>query len=445
MLIRSVMVNALAKIKSLCPRSAAALVIQRVMQGQSLNTAFMDISERLEATQRALFQQLVYGVIRWFYSLEAISQHLLSKPLKAKDADILALILIGIYQLRALRIPDHAALSETVNAARLLNKPWASGLINACLRQYQRQQDALEKSLENTPVSHFAHPAWMIDAFQTDWPEHWQQILAANNQQPPMMLRVNRQQHSRKTYLDRLAEADIVATPIENCVDGLLLQQPCDVFNLPGFAEGAVSVQDGAAQQVVELLDCQPGQRILDACAAPGGKTCHILERFPDSSLTALDIHPDRLQQVKENLARLHLTADCQVANASDTKTWWNGEQFDRILIDAPCSGSGVIRRHPDIKLLRQPEDIAQLVQQQQTLLDNLWPLLKPDGLLVYTTCSAFRQENELQIEAFLQRQPDAMEQHPTNAPAQRVSFGYQLLPGDNDLDGFYYACLRHR
>lgn len=435
----------MARSKLLCARSAAALVIQRVMQGQSLNTASVDISKRLDETQRSLLQQLSYGVIRCFPTLESISQQLLSKPLKVKDADIHALLLIGVYQLRSLRIPDHAVLSETVNACKLLNKQWASGLINACLRGYQRQQDHLEKAVTQQLVSRYAHPAWLIEKYQTDWPELWQNILTANNQQPPMMLRVNRREYSQDEYLALLVEANIPAKAIENCPQGILLEQACDVFTLPGFAAGAVSVQDGAAQQVVDLLDLQPKQRILDACAAPGGKTCHILERFPMNQMTALDINAERLKQVEENLSRLHLSANCLAADAGQTKSWWNGEQFDRILIDAPCTGSGVIRRHPDIKLLRKPDDVQQLVQQQQALLDNLWPLLKPDGLLVYTTCSAFKQENELQIEAFLLRQPDAMESIPIKAPARKVGFGYQLLPGDNDLDGFYYACLRRR
>jgi len=435
----------LAKNKLLCARSAAALVILRVTEGQSLNTASIDISKRLDESQRGLFQQFCYGVIRWYPTLQTLSQRLLSKPLKAKDADINALLLIGIYQLRSLRIPDHAALSETVNACKLLNKQWATGLINACLRNYQRQQEALEKSITEQVVSLYAHPAWLIEKYQNDWPEYWQTILNANNQQPPMMLRVNRREYSQTEYLELLDKSTIPATAIENCPQGILLEQACDVFALPGFVEGAVSVQDGAAQQVVDLLDLQPNQRILDACSAPGGKTCHILERFPDNEVIAMDISQERLLQVEENLSRLNLSAQCLPADASNPQNWWNGEQFDRILIDAPCTGSGVIRRHPDIKLLRKSDDIKQLAQQQRTLLDNLWPLLKPDGLLVYTTCSAFKQENELQIEAFLQRQPEAMEQLPARAPARRVSFGYQLLPGDNHLDGFYYACLRHR
>lgn len=435
----------MAKNKSLCARSAAALVISRVIQGQSLNTASIDISKRLDETQRGLFQQLCYGVIRWYPTLEILSEQLLSKPLKAKDGDILTLLLIGIYQLRSLRIPDHAAISETVNACKLLNKKWATGLMNACLRNYQRQQDALEKSITEQDVSLYAHPTWLIEKYQSDWSDDWQTLLTANNQQPPMMLRVNSREYSQAEYLELLAKANIAAHAIENCPQGILLEQACDVFALPGFVDGAVSVQDGAAQQVADLLDIQPNQRILDACAAPGGKTCHILERHAHNEMTALDISDERLKQVDENLSRLHLTANCLAADASDTQNWWNGEQFDRILIDAPCTGSGVIRRHPDIKLLRKSEDIEQLAQQQRALLDNLWPLLKPDGLLVYTTCSAFKQENELQIEAFLQRQPDAMEHIPAKAPARRASFGYQLLPGDNDLDGFYYACLRHR
>lgn len=434
----------MAKPAGLCPRSAAALVIQRVLQGQSLTTAIADTGKSVAEQQRGLFQQLSYGVIRWYPSLKAISEQLLTKPLKAKDADVLSLLLAGLYQLRSLRIPDHAAISETVNACKALNKPWACGLLNACLRNYQRQRETLETLLKTDLVSEFAHPAWLIEHYQADWPDDWQRILSANNQQPPMMLRVNSQQSNQTDYLQQLSNVNIAASALADCPQGIILQQACDVLALPGFVDGMVSVQDGAAQQVADLLELQPGQRILDACSAPGGKTCHILERFAENELIALDISSERLKQVEDNLSRLQLSATCLIADACQTQNWWNGEQFDRILIDAPCTGSGVIRRHPDIKLLRKPTDIEQLAKQQQALLDNLWPLLKPDGMMIYTTCSIFKQENERQIEAFLQRQPDAMEHLPAKAPARRARFGYQLLPGDNDLDGFYYACLRH-
>jgi 16S rRNA (cytosine967-C5)-methyltransferase len=284
-----------------------------------------------------------------------------------------------------------------------------------------------------------------VGRFQQDWPEQWQSLLNANNQQPPMMLRVNKLHTSRTAYLDELNKLDISARELSGCSEGLLLEKPRDVYQLPGFSEGDVSVQDGAAQYVAEQLDIKPSLRILDACAAPGGKTCHILEHGPDNEVIALDISANRLSQIQQNTDRLKLNATLIAADATEVEQWWDGQLFDRILIDAPCSGTGVIRRHPDIKLLRRPDDILALAEQQQHLLDTLWPLLKPDGILLYTTCSALKQENEQQIKSFLQRHPEAQEKTLSPAPATRQTFGYQRLPGDNELDGFYYACLIHR
>ena len=306
-------------------------------------------------------------------------------------------------------------------------------------------QAEIEKTIEAQESAVYAHPEWLIQQFKQDWPDHWQQVLAANNLQPPMMLRVNRQHHTRQAYLEKLQQADIQASEISACDEGILLDSPCDVYQLPGFSEGDVSVQDGAAQQVAALLNITPDLRILDACAAPGGKTCHILEHHADNEVIALDIDARRLEQIEQNTNRLKLNAELIASDASLVDNWWDGQLFDRILIDAPCSGTGVIRRHPDIKLLRRPEDISQLATQQKLLLEKLWPLLKPDGLLVYTTCSALKQENELQIAAFLKRHPEAEESIPEMPPTQRRTFGYQRLPGDDQLDGFYYACLRYR
>jgi 16S rRNA (cytosine967-C5)-methyltransferase len=427
-------------------RASAARVIAEVSQQQrSLNGVLAAALIPLPENERSLCQQLCYGVLRWQLTLQTLSQQLLNKPLKAKDSDIAALLLCGLYQLRDMRIPSHAAISETVNACKTLGKPWATGLINASLRNFQRKQDELEKTLDNHESALYAHPDWLIQQFKQDWPEHWQQVLTANNQQPPMMLRVNQQHNSRTDYLEKLNQADIIASELTSSDEALLLEKPCDVFQLPGFSEGNASVQDGAAQQVAQLLNLDSGLRILDACAAPGGKTCHILEQQPNNKVIALDIDAKRLQQIEQNTTRLNLKATLLAADAGDTDKWWDGQLFDRILIDAPCSGTGVIRRHPDIKLLRRADDIAQLAQQQKVLLDNLWPLLKPDGLLVYTTCSALKQENEQQIATFLEQHPEAEEQIPDIAPAQRRSFGYQRLPGDDVSDGFYYACLRHR
>jgi len=441
-------VNTLAKNKQLkhSARASAARVIAEVtQQRRSLNGVLAAALIPLPENERSLCQQLCYGVLRWYPTLKFLSEQLLNKPLKAKDSDITALLLCGLYQLRDMRIPSHAAISETVNACKTLGKPWATGLINASLRNFQRKQAELEKTLEDHESAFYAHPDWLIQQFKQDWPEHWQQVLNTNNQQPPMMLRVNQQHNSRSAYLEKLKAVNITASELTSSHEALLLEKPCDVYQLPGFNEGDVSVQDGAAQQVAQLLNLQPGLRILDACAAPGGKTCHILEQQPDNEVVALDIDARRLQQIEQNTSRLNLNAKLLAADAGDTAKWWDGQLFDRILIDAPCSGTGVIRRHPDIKLLRRADDIAKLAQQQNVLLENLWPLLKPDGLLVYTTCSALKQENELQIATFLEQHPEAEEQIPDIPPAQRRSFGYQRLPGDDVTDGFYYACLRHR
>ena len=438
--------NILAKPPKHTARASAARVIAEVSQKKhSLNGVLTTALASLPDNERSLCQQLCYGVIRWQPQLAAISQILLTKSLRAKDADIAALLLCGLYQLRDMRVPSHAAISETVNACKTLGKPWATGLLNASLRNYQRQHDEIELKIIQQEPAQYAHPEWLIQRFKQDWPEQWQTILDANNQQPPMMLRVNKQHDTRQHYLDRLFQANIDATAIESCSDGVLLATPCDVFQLPGFAEGDASVQDGAAQLVAQCLDLKPNLRILDACAAPGGKTCHILENFPDNQLVALDIDPRRLQQIKQNTDRLKLHAELIAADAANVESWWDGQLFDRILIDAPCSGTGVIRRHPDIKLLRRPNDITTLAEQQQQLLNKLWPLLKPAGILIYTTCSALKQENEQQIATFLEHHPEAQEHLILNAPAERRSYGYQRLPGETILDGFYYASLRHR
>lgn len=427
-------------------RSVAARVLAAVISEQrSLTAVLAEHIKLVEERDRGFCQQLCYGVIRWQPRLTLIADKLLKKPLKTKDTDIHALLLIGLYQLSELKTPPHAAISETVNAAKQLGKQWAGGLLNACLRNYQRQQNEIDAAIETDKQAIFAHPQWLLERYQLDWPEQWQQICEANNQQPPMMLRVNRQQNDRDSYLQLLADEGIEARAMDAGNEAVLLTSPCDVHKLPGFFDGMASVQDGAAQLVASLLDIQPGQRILDACAAPGGKTGHILEQAPDNQVIALDISDKRLESIAENLSRLNLSASLAAADAADTGLWWDGEAFDRILIDAPCTGSGVIRRHPDIKLLRRPEDIDLLAATQQQLLDNLWPLLKPGGLMVYTTCSAFKQENEQQIEAFLQRHPDAGEVRPDRPPAQTRPFGFQRLPGDDVMDGFYYACLQRR
>lgn len=434
----------LAKNQSLQnPRALAALAISDVIRhGRSLNQVLDNRLQTLDGSNRSLAQQLVFGVMRSYPALAQLTGALLQRPLKNKDADINALLLLGLYQLRDMRLPAHAALSETVGASRDLGKSWASKLLNGCLRRFQREQTGFETQLEQTDTGRYAHPEWLMALIRHDWPQDWAAILDANNRKPPMMLRVNQQQHQRDDYLQQLQQAGIDARPVAGTDYGLVLTDACPVSALPGFSAGSVSVQDGAAQKVADVLALRPGQRVLDACAAPGGKTCHILEQQPDITVVALDIDARRLARVQENLQRLNLHAELVTADAGDTETWWDGQLFDRILIDAPCSGCGVIRRHPDIKILRQPGDIAELAKRQQALLQKLWPLLKPGGRMVYTTCSILKQENEQQIEAFLQSQPGAREYPVEPAPARRRDHGYQNLPGEAGMDGFYYACL---
>lgn len=427
-------------------RAAAAKVISDVLRHHhSLNGVLKLMQTQLPDNETGFCQQLCYGVLRWHLQLQAIADQLLAKPLKAKDSDINALLLCGLYQLRSMRLPEHAALSETVNACTALGKPWAKGLINASLRNYQRNPTKFDNRINEKPSAQFAHPDWLIEQFKTDWPVEFPTILDANNQQPPMFLRVNSQHQTRDHYLKILEQNNIAARAVNEVKNAVLLASPCDVYQLPGFTEGHVSVQDAAAQSVGAILDIAPKQRILDACAAPGGKTCHILEIEPNNEVIALDIDPKRLVQITQNTDRLKLQATLKAADASDVDQWWDGRHFDRILIDAPCSGTGVIRRHPDIKALRRQTDIPNLVEKQRQLLDNLWPLLNTGGLLLYTTCSILKQENEQQIINFLKRHPDAEECKLIPEPATRRLAGYQRLPGENQFDGFFYACLRHR
>ena len=391
----------------------------------------------------ALVQALCFGVLRWYPKLCFITMQLLQKPIKQKDSELLYLLCVGLYQLMDMRIPDHAAISETVEAARLLNKPWATGLINAVLRNYQRLEGTLTL---NTPEALYAHPLWLIKTLQHAWPNAWKSILEANNEHPPFSIRVNIQQISLDAYQALLLEHDIQATPIPNTLSGLVLENIKDITTLPGFEAGYLSVQDGASQLVAPLLQLSPALRVLDACSAPGGKAAHLLELEPKlKELIALDIAPERTRVIQENLSRLRLKATILTADATQPNAWWDGELFDRILIDAPCSATGIIRRHPDIKYLRQPADFVTLAKQQTTLLEALWPLLKPGGRLVYTTCSIMPAENTHVLEGFLKKHTDALALPVDISIGIPQTIGQQILPGQNGLDGldgFYYAVL---
>lgn len=419
-------------------RAAAARVLYQVVdQGQSLSQQLPLAQQRIAPRDAALLQEMCYGTLRWLPRLEQIVQSLMDKPLKGKQRVFHHLILVGLYQLGYMRIPAHAAVAETVNATQTLKRPQLRGLINAILRQYQREQTTLDEASTANAAGEFCHPSWLLKRLQEAYPEQWQAIVAANHQKAPMWLRVNRQYHRPDTYLALLKEAGIDGECFVEAGDAIKLAKPCDVSRLPGFDQGWVSVQDAAAQLAVDYLTPQANETILDCCAAPGGKTCHILEHQPSAHVTAIDADAQRLSRVKENLARLGLNATVKQADARKPSTWHSGPAFDRILLDAPCSATGVIRRHPDIKWLRRDSDIAALVTLQAAILDAMWQQLKPGGTLVYATCSVLPDENRHQIRDFLARTPDANLRTGTSEVP-----GRQILPGEQDMDGFYYACL---
>ncbi|MBD3896644.1 16S rRNA (cytosine(967)-C(5))-methyltransferase RsmB [Halomonas sp. ML-15] len=424
-------------------RAAAARALLPVIDAKGSLSALDDGD--VHPRDRALFRALCYGVCRSLPRLEALADELLRSPFKARDRDVQALLLVGIYQLLYLRIPAHAAVGETAGAARLLGKAWATRVINGCLRRLQREQSALQAKVDRDPCVALLHPAWLLKALRQAWPDDWREIAIANNTPGPMTLRINRRRISREVYRERLLECGLESRPCEFAPDGLTLETPCDVRALPGFAEGEVSVQDEAAQLAVELLGPvlapRPGAQVLDACCAPGGKTAHLLEAF-EIDLTALDSDAQRLTRVTETLDRLGLRARVEQADASRLEGW-EADRFDAILLDAPCSGSGVIRRHPDIKRLRRADDIPQLAALQGRLLDRLWQVLAPGGSLVYATCSVFPEENADQIKAFLARTADARVTTPADVSWGRpAGDGRQLLPREAGHDGFFYARL---
>ncbi|MDR7052713.1 16S rRNA (cytosine967-C5)-methyltransferase [Pseudomonas koreensis] len=426
------------------PRLAAAKALAAVLSGKaSLNSSLPTQLDKVEDRDRGFTQDLAFGTARWQPRLSALAEKLLQKPFKAADADVEALLLVGLYQLLYTRVPAHAAIGETVGCAEKLKKPWAKGLLNAVLRNAQRESETIFAELERDPVVRTAHPRWLQKSLKAFWPEQWEAICAANNAHPPMILRVNRRHHSRDAYLALLGEAGIAAMPCVYSRDGIVLEAAADVRSLPGFAEGWISVQDEAAQLAADLLDLAPGQRVLDACCAPGGKTCHILEAEPAlTGVVAVDLEAKRLVRVKENLERLGLDAELIAADGRDIDKWWDGKPFQRILLDAPCSATGVIRRHPDIKLTRQPDDIVALAQLQGELLDAMWRTLEVGGILLYATCSTLPTENTEVIAAFLERTPGARELDLATAAGIKQPHGRQLLAQQGGHDGFYYAKL---
>ena len=403
----------------------AARVIAAVRGGQSLNEALSRLAAESPAA-RAAAQDVAYGVFRNHGRGDFILTRLLSKALTHAETE--ALLLAALYRLETRPEAAHTVVDQAVAAATELAAGALKGLVNGVLRNYLRQRDALLAALADDDVASHAHPAWWLARLRRGYPEEWAAIVAAGNAPPPMTLRVNVRRSTPDAYLARLASAGLAARPVGR--SGLILASPVPVDALPGFAAGEVSVQDAGAQRAAELLAPAPGARVLDACAAPGGKTAHLLEST-DLDLLALDIDANRCRRIDETLQRLGLQASVRAADCGEPASWWDGRAFDAILADVPCSGSGVARRHPDMKSLRRESDIRKLVHTQAALLDALWPLLKPGGKLLYATCSVFTEENAAQIDAFLHRQPAASCLHRE-----------QLLPGE-DHDGFYYALLR--
>lgn len=447
---------------ALTARHAATLAVQAVVEGQSLNQALPPLEARVPPEDKGFLRDLALGSCRWYQRLNAISKMLLKKPFGEEDLDLQALMIIGLYQLEIQKKAPHAAVHATVDVCEELGKGYAKSVINACLRRYGREYEDLTKPLAANPVTDTSHPKWLMKMLQKSWPEQWPQIMAQNNERPPLCLRVNQRHASedfadggasaRDEYLARLRDAEINAYPAQFSPVGIYLTQSCDVTLLPGFEEGDISVQDEAAQLAAQILAPADGEVILDACAAPGGKTCALLESA-DCEVTALDLEPARLERVEENLERLGLSAGVVCSDLADTDEWWDGEQFDAVLLDAPCSATGVIRRHPDIKMLRRRDDIAQLAEVQAKLLDVAWNLLKPGGRLLYATCSVLPQENSEQVERFIQAKLEAGQDirlQPLDnvlssldkLPGVACNAGHQLFPQADGHDGFYYALL---
>lgn len=425
-------------------RAAAAQVLGQLLRNQgSLSSLLPAIASKVVDTDRPLLQELCFGTCRYHPQLQSYTECLLDKPLRAKDSDVQALLLLGLYQLLHTRIPDHAAIGETVEVTRAINKPWAAKLVNGVLRSAQRDKAKLDELLQQNQAFQSNHPAWLDGMLRKCWPEQFDALVAANNQHPPFTLRINTTIISRQDYLLQLQDLGIAAKPTLFSAYGITLDKACDPSKLPGFNEGVISVQDEAAQLSGELLQLLPGLRVLDACAAPGGKTGHMLEIEPGVHVTALDVDERRLVRVRENLERLGVVATLCRGDGTIPNDWWDGQAYDRILLDAPCSATGIIRRHPDIKVLRTPEEITALAELQGQLLDKLWPLLKPGGILLYATCSIMPKENTLVVEAFLKRQPQAICESLALDCGIAQRCGTQLLPQRNGHDGFYYARLR--
>jgi len=431
-------------------RAVAAEVVDAVATGgQSLDAAIARLESRVGPDDRSLLRMLCYGTLRNYWQLQHWIGQLINRPLKKRDSVINALLAVGLFQLCDTRIPDHAAVSQTVEAARQLRRPKLAGLLNACMRRFQRENLAQMRGGDDEIL--WNHPQWFIDRLRDDWPDDVEAILDANNARAPMWLRANSSRQSAADYCERLAAIDLEADVLEGVPDAVRLAEPQAVDKLPGFVDGDASVQDAAAQIAARWVMEKSPARVLDACAAPGGKSGHLLELGGDDfDLTAIDNDADRIERVRENHERLGRNATITVADASNPGEWWDGTLFDAVLLDAPCSATGVIRRHPDIKLLRRASDIDDLSALQRAILSALWPLVAPGGRLLYVTCSVLAAENDHVVRDFLEANDDAEENPvlPNNNIhdlMRRKACGYQVLPGTAGIDGFYYACLEKK
>ena len=412
-------------------RIAAARAVARVLSGETLDAALARIEPGAADRDRSFLRALAYGTIRHYPRIAWQLEQLSHRP--PSDNLTRAIVAVGLFQLESMRSPDHAVVNTAVAAARGVGRANAAGFVNAVLRRYRREQARLTDLSQQPPSARFVHPDWMIDAFRADWGDRAEAILAGNNAQPPLWLRVNRLKLSREAFVAELARAEIASSLAAEAADAVRVIEPVPVAEIPGFDQGWFAAQDLAAQNVVDWVNPKPEHRVLDACAAPGGKTAHLLERgVSPERLLALDIDSGRCAQIEQNLKRLGHSANIREADAAEPASWWDGMPFERILLDAPCTATGVIRRHPDIKVLRRPEDVAAATEQQERLLHALWPLLAPGGCLIYATCSTLKAENHDRIQAFL-----------ANLPEKPAAFEErQQFVGEADADGFYYACL---
>ncbi|HEX5661885.1 MAG TPA: 16S rRNA (cytosine(967)-C(5))-methyltransferase RsmB [Xanthomonadaceae bacterium] len=419
-------------------RIIAARILDAVLhRGRSLKAEFAAALPALpDPRDRALVEAIVFAALRQRTRYDAALAAWMPRPLGRRDGELRALLHAGFAQLDVLALPAHAAVDVTVEATRALGRAHQAGLVNALLRRAQRDGIAATDAAA-------AWPDWLRARVEADWPEQAAGIFNASAQAAPLWVRVNRQRRTRAAYLQQLTEAGIVAVPHPDADDALRIDVPVSVAELPGFSEGVVSVQDASAQLVADALQLAGGARVLDACAAPGGKAAHMLERDPSLRLTALDIDPRRVRRMAETFARIGVNADARTGDATDPSSWWDGQTFDAVVIDAPCSATGIVRRQPDILLHRRASDLGALTATQARLLEALWPLLAPGGALLYATCSILRAENEQQVAAFLARTPDATVDALDARFGRVAGDGRQRLPGEDGMDGFYYARLR--